>query len=392
MQERRDAPEVTLRRIEPYLPKIGVTRLADLTGLDTIGMPVFAAHRPNARSLSVTQGKGVTPDGARVSAVMEAVEIACAEAPMRPLRLGTAADLDGDIVDLARLPRIAEADLDLNKRVLWTEAKDLLSDAPVWVPYELIHMDYTLPLPPRLGCYMMTSTGLASGNTMAEAVTQALAETVERDAVTLWRHRQGPASQTRVDPASVNDPVCADLMARFSAAGVGCAIWDIATDLGIPAFFVTIIDQTPKKARGLHAASGSGCHPIKAIALLRALTEAAQSRLTLISGARDDRSRMDYQSLRDPETLERQRDEILNDPTPLRFPDLAGHDAESHDECRSVMLAAFSAAGVGAPVYIDLAWPELPAAVVRVIVPGLEGPSDAPGYSPGDRARAVHHA
>jgi ribosomal protein S12 methylthiotransferase accessory factor YcaO len=35
-------------------------------------------------------------------------------------------------------------------------------------------------------------------------------------------------------------------------------------------------------------ASGSGCHPYRRIALSRAITEALQSRLTHISGVRDD--------------------------------------------------------------------------------------------------------
>ena len=64
---------------------MGITRLADVTGLDRIGVPVFQAIRPLSRSVSVSQGKGLDPDAARASALMEAVETWHAERIDRPL-------------------------------------------------------------------------------------------------------------------------------------------------------------------------------------------------------------------------------------------------------------------------------------------------------------------
>src|ERR1700733_2330877 len=76
----------TWRRIAPLARRVGVTRIADHTGLDTIGIPVIAAIRPMARSLSTQHGKGATPAAARVSAVMEAIETFTAEQPRRSIR------------------------------------------------------------------------------------------------------------------------------------------------------------------------------------------------------------------------------------------------------------------------------------------------------------------
>ena len=53
---------------------MGITRLADVTGLDYIGIPVIMACRPNSRALSVAQGKGLDLDAARTSGFMEAAE------------------------------------------------------------------------------------------------------------------------------------------------------------------------------------------------------------------------------------------------------------------------------------------------------------------------------
>lgn len=380
-----------LNQILPHLEKVGVTRVADLTGLDAVGIPVCAAHRPNARSLAVAHGKGATIDDAKVSAVMEAVELSCAEAPALPLRLATALELSsaGQIIELDRLPMVEGRSISLDRTALWAEGRTIEDDRPIWIPYELIHMDYTLPLPPRLGCFVMSSTGLASGSTFKEAVNQAMAEAIERDAITLWKQQSDGPTERRIDLDSVNDPACADLLERFSNADVACAIWDVGSDLAIPTFYATIIDRQDGNRRGLHAASGAGSHPDRGIALFRALTEAAQSRLTLISGARDDRSRAYYRMLRDAETLNAQRSEITEAETPRRFDDVTTHPVRSVDESLSCMLAAFKKAGVGAPVAVDLSRVDIPAAVVRVVVPGLEGTSDAPGYKPGDRAMAL---
>lgn len=58
---------------------MGITRVADVTGLDRIGIPVVMVCRPNARSLAVSQGKGIDIEAATVSGLMESVELYHAE-------------------------------------------------------------------------------------------------------------------------------------------------------------------------------------------------------------------------------------------------------------------------------------------------------------------------
>ncbi len=72
-------PAETLAALRPRLLDFGITRLARLTGLDEIGIPVWAAIRPNALTLAVSQGKGVDEAAAAASAMMEAIEVAIAE-------------------------------------------------------------------------------------------------------------------------------------------------------------------------------------------------------------------------------------------------------------------------------------------------------------------------
>src|SRR4051794_11806268 len=67
-------PEETFARIKPLLSTAGITRIADVTGLDRLDIPVAVVTRPNSRGLSVAQGKGLDFGAAKVSGVMEALE------------------------------------------------------------------------------------------------------------------------------------------------------------------------------------------------------------------------------------------------------------------------------------------------------------------------------
>src|SRR2546428_13701976 len=81
---RHCSPQETLARVRPLFPMFGITRLANVTGLDRIGIPVWLCIRPNARCLSVSQGKGLDDDLARVSAVLGAIGLPHAEGVAPP--------------------------------------------------------------------------------------------------------------------------------------------------------------------------------------------------------------------------------------------------------------------------------------------------------------------
>ncbi len=56
------------------LAVMGISRVTNVTGLDTVGIPLVMVCRPNSRSISVSQGKGCDLDAAKASGVMESVE------------------------------------------------------------------------------------------------------------------------------------------------------------------------------------------------------------------------------------------------------------------------------------------------------------------------------
>ena len=184
------SPRETLARMQPYLPPMGITRVANVTGPDTIGIPVVMAYRPNSRSLAVSQGKGLDLAAARASAVMESVEGYHAENVELPLKLASYRDLctRHTVVDTDLLPRCwwhrsFHPDLPL----LWVEGEDWLQHEKVWIPFQLVHTRYTAAMRFDLNSFAATSTGLASGNHLLEAASHAICEVVERSpALRVW--------------------------------------------------------------------------------------------------------------------------------------------------------------------------------------------------------------
>jgi ribosomal protein S12 methylthiotransferase accessory factor len=385
------APAETLARVRPLMPAMGITRIANITGLDRVGIPVVMVCRPNSRSIAVSQGKGLTLEAAKASGLMEAVETFHAETTARPLILRTARELDRShpLANIDQLPRAMASRFDLDEPILWIEGDDLLGGSSRWLPYEFVHTDYTLPPGPASGCFPANTNGLASGNHLLEAVSHGICEVIERDATTLWmqggeRFRRGRVLRLE----SVDDGACRDLLERFARAGVTVRVWDTTSDVGVASFYCLVMGRDDRFA---DPEFGSGCHPARQVALLRALTEAAQARTTYIAGSRDDFARDDYsvagrshrrrlcRMLMDAGGEERDFRHV-----PSRESDTLRGDVEW-------VLRRLRSAGIQQVLVVDLTQPEFGLPVVRVVIPGLEGP-DKGGrgdYVPGPRAQAV---
>lgn len=382
----------TLARIAPHARAMGVTRVANVTGLDRIGIPVVMVCRPNARSLAVSQGKGLTLEAAKVSGLMEAIELYHAEHVRLPQVYGSLHELQShhDFIDPGRIPATAGSRWDPFAPGLWTTVRTLDHAREALAPFETIHASALNPPPPGSGCFLSTSNGLASGNSVAEALTHAVCEMIERDATTLWEARGLQAqAASRLDLATVDDPDLLGLLDRFEAAGFSVAVFETTSDLEVPAFLAEISDRQWDPGVPLRSFTGMGCHTNRTVALARALTEAAQCRLTMISGARDDIFREEYAE--GPRRRGYAARHAAADLAPghrafAEVPDL------SADTCAGdlrALEAQLAARGLGPIWYADLTRAEYGLAVVRAIVPGLEGPDEAPDYVAGPRACAV---
>jgi YcaO-like protein with predicted kinase domain len=388
--DRSVSPSRTLERIAPIAPAVGITRVATLTGLDRIGLPVVSVCRPNSRSLSVAQGKGVTLEAARASGLMESIELYHAEHIDAPLRTGSYREMRrrGAVADHRGLPRLTTGEFHEDRLLHWIEGFDLIGGVPTWVPYELVHTDYRRPALAREGAFMMSSNGLASGNCLVEATSHAVCELVERDGNTLFGVSSLDEQERRkLDLTTVDDPLCRDVLARYADAGVRVVVWETTTDVGIPSFLCTVVEGDQFAGRPMPPVSGSGCHARRAIALLRALTEAAQGRLTIISGARDDLRAAFFDERGD--LIERESPRLLSATVggSRAFGDAPTVDHQTLEgdvrwELQALVNASFTQA-----IAVDLTKEEFDVPVVRVIIPYLEAMSEVPGYVLGRRAR-----
>jgi len=386
------APERTVETVGRLAPVMGITRIANVTGLDTIGLPVVMVCRPNSRSIAVSQGKGLTIAAAKASGLMEAVEGYHAERITLPLKLASYEELryTHNIVDVSLVPQPKSGVFHPNLPLLWIEGCDMLQDKRVWLPYEMVHLNHTLPLPPGTGCFVASSNGLASGNHLLEAISHGICEVVERDAITLWSLKSNAARQkTRIDLESVNDAVCCEVLERYERGGVRVVVWETTSDIGIPAFFCLLVEYTVNPLRPLPPARGYGCHPTRSIALLRALSEAAQCRLTYISGSRDDLGRSDYEHCLNFDLLQGDPARIEIRCSTRDFSVVPDFDGATFNDDVTWELNRLQSAGIDSVIVVDLTKAELGVPVVRVVLPGLEPGVGAAEHVHGRRALAI---
>lgn len=239
-----DAYEAVRRR----LPDFGITRVADVTGLDWIGIPVWVAIRPLSKNLTVSQGKGLDHAAARASAIFESIELSVAEKVLE------------------------RGDEPLTGR-------DLSTGTPVLVRRGHAAVNFarasTEPGEPPFN----HSNGLASARSTDTAILQALLELAEREIRAEAHHN--PAlytSLTRLETWSVFQQ-----FPSLLSADVQVHLWSLTSRWDVPCVVARLWSEDFPMA-----CLGAGAHVDPEVAAVRAITEAAQSRLTAISGGRDD--------------------------------------------------------------------------------------------------------
>lgn len=378
---RAQAPTKTLAWIRPKLAQAGITRIADITGLDWVGIPVYQAIRPNSRNVSVSLGKGLTRAQAKVSALMESIEGFHAERLQLPVTRETVRSMRSHLeYDPYALPAIrAMTDtlvrdptydpfappvgepflLQDDTRLDWVPATDLWTGKSTFVPKQLCELDFSVSERAHVQFFRATSNGLASGNTVAEAVLHSLCEVIERDSS--WRTRDNTDRQ--VAQASVTSRLAQDMIERFARAGMHTEIIDASGPTGLPCF-EAFLDH-PEALTRYH---GLGCSPSRTTALLRALTEAAQSRVGHIAGSRDDLPRRTYRDTKPHAYGMGGKPQVENSRDFRSAPTLP--DSGPAALLREIVRRVRCVTGMS-PMAIDLSRPDFDVPVVFVVAPGL---------------------
>lgn len=366
-----------------HFGELGITRLARQTGLDCIGIPCYAAIRPNSATIASHQGKGVDDVSAQISAVMEAAEYAIAEAPETPQRTLSMAEARAaghEMLDVSHLlPRGTV--IEETKPIRWVEGFALETGTPVLVPYDAV----VLGSPPRdLPGLSQSTNGIAAGTRFSGALLHALSEVIERDAVCLWGFKADKAAKaTAISPADFDDADVDALTYRIAEAGYRLRLFDQTSNIGAPVIYAVL---SPDDGADKHfdAATGASCHPVAAVAARRAIVEAAQTRITNIAGARDDIAENEYE-------LELARSiAVLTEDAPasrLVPPGLPAGSSEG--ELIAALHGGLAKAGLNRAVAIRLGGERLGIHVVKLFVPGLEDRLTNSNWRPGSRATSA---
>ena len=123
------------------------------------------------------------------------------------------------------------------------------------------------------------TTGFASGNTIQEAILQAIGEVIERHNIS--RIIQGKLSTPSLDISSVNYRIAKSLIKKFFNVGIELYIKDFSLGLSIPTISVLAYDSNPP-SNTVKIYNAAGAHLNRDFALIRALIELAQHRSQII--------------------------------------------------------------------------------------------------------------
>ena len=369
------APKKTVEINEDKLKTVGITRVADITDLDRIGMPVFTAIRPTAEdgAISIYGGKGISKDHAKASAMMEGFERYSAEKQesddtifATPNEIGE----KGEYIEpkSLNLPQKFEKAYLGDTRFEWNLAHDIITGNDYYVLSNAVFHPYNHDSDVE-SLFKSNTNGLASGNVLEEAILHGIFEVIERDAWSIFEMTHKNYSQINID--SIESELINEIIDKFESQGIKIKLMDFTADINIPTIAASA-DDTVTRDAGL-LTLGIGTHLDPEVAILRALTEVAQSRATQINGAREDTVRADFAREAGYERMKRinkyyfrQEDEQIN------LSDIENKSTTSIDEDIDIVKEELIANDIKHVLYTDLTRPEVDVSVVRVIIPKME--------------------
>ncbi|MDK2939116.1 MAG: thioglycine synthase [Methanolobus sp.] len=367
----------TLEKTKDNLKSIGVTRIASITDLDRLGIPVFSSIRPSAAegAISVYSGKGSNETQARISSMMEGFERCLAEK----------SGINENVKDEIKAIHVVESYENLIKEnqvvspqsliiaesynptalIEWVQGWDLLKNEETFVPANSVYHPYEAP-GRTLKLFRSNTNGLAAGNTIEEAIFHGLLEVIERDALSIAEFTRNPGKEIIL---TEEDGENYEILRKFTDNEVDVKIWALNHDTDITTVVVATDDVRLKDAALL--VMGAGTHLKPEIAVRRALTEAAQSRVVQIHGAREDTDREGFVRDIGYDRIKRMNKYWYADGEKVSVSELKDLSKTTPAESIDVIDEQLKKVTDSA-IVVDLSRESIPVPVVRVIIPTFE--------------------
>ena len=369
------APKKTIENTEDKLKIAGITRIADITDLDRIGLPIYTAIRPTAEdgAVSIYGGKGISKDHAKASAMMEGFERYSAERQESDETVNATIEEiseKGEYIDpkSLNLPKEFEKEDLSNLNLEWSISHDIISDKDYFIPTNAIYHPYINDASTK-SLFKSNTNGLASGNILEEAILHGIFEVIERDAWSIFELTHKNYAQ--IDLNSIESNVVNDTLDKFESKGIKIKLMDFTADINVPTIAASA-DDTVTKDAGL-LTLGMGTHLDPEVAILRALTEVAQSRATQINGAREDTVRADFAREAGYERMKRiNKYYFRQEEDKINLSDIENKSTTSITEDIEIVKDELMVNDIEKILYTDLTRPELDISVVRVIIPEME--------------------
>ena len=364
-------PERTIINVEDKLKRAGVTRIAEITHLDRLGIPVYSAIRPGAAegAVSIYAGKGATKSQAKASAMMEAFERYSAEINEEDtfqFESGTYSEMENAVNPKALILPTSLYEDD-KTQLDWVKTMELTEEKEYLIPANAIYHPY-MPLNGS-ALFKSNTNGLASGNRIEEAVYHGITEVVERDAWSIFEAKKEPKSE--VDCETIENPMIKDMLSKFTQAEVDVRLFELTADVEITTI-AAVSDDTVLKDPAL-LSLGVGTHLNPEVAVIRALTEVAQSRATQIHGTREDTNRAVFMRKAGYDRMKRINKHWFNDSHKLMdISQIKDRSKTNFKQDIETCMDLLRKNGFKKIYYVDLTRNEVEIPVARVIIPGME--------------------
>ncbi len=272
MKLRYRSTQDTLKILSSYIHRAGIARVADLSYLDSCShLRVYSAIRPNSKSISISMGKSLDKIEAQCGAIIESIETYFAEQVVAEIIDKSQNELvrDGKVfVDINKLGYSTAISKD--QKINWCLGRTLLTNKEIFVPHVSVSLDSTMLISALIG---QNSDGIASGSNFEEALIYSFLELIERQSI---------RNHNVTELADVNEEEYKNL----GLSNISYSFHYYQNVFNIPVIACFILNDSPLDNQVITA--GYSCHFSKHEALYKSLIEAIQSKIGIISGARDD--------------------------------------------------------------------------------------------------------
>ena len=278
---RHRPPDSTLHFVEGMKELLGMRDFQEATRIDRTGIPVFTCYRMRPdNSKTFHTGKGASKIQAQVSLTVESIERYSSEYRdeyREKLLRGSFSALREkfNVLDPRDLVLSPHSEYTPESPIYWIWGYDIARDEEILVPacevFHPCHLDEIFVLNTH-------TNGLASGNTMEEAVFHAMTEVIERDAWSIAKYNRLDGDALYIEDVP-EYRFLLEIAEKFEQAEIHVVAKDITSDIGVPtiaAFSKDLIHED------MMAIDGFGSHLDPKVAMARALMELAATRALFI--------------------------------------------------------------------------------------------------------------